>query len=140
MFIDFFYKLKHVGIPVSPTAFLTLQKALSKGLVVTLNDFYTASRAILVKSERYFDLFDQVFAHHFRGAELPDGEGFEIDELARTMLEAWLQNPEELSKLLGVDESALTKLTPEELIEYFKSCRAKRPAAGGDHRRTAVSA
>ena len=120
MFIEFFYKLKDVGIPVSPTAFLTLQKALSKGLVVTLEDFYTASRAILVKSERYFDLYDQVFAHHFRGAEMPDYEGIELDELARTMLEAWLQNPEELSKLLGVDESALKKLTPEELIEYFK--------------------
>jgi len=120
MFIDFFYKLKNVGIPVSPTAFLTLQKALGRGLIVSLNDFYTAARAILVKSERYFDLFDQVFAHHFRGAELPDYEGIELDELARTMLEAWLQNPEELSKLLGVDESALTKLTPEELIEYFK--------------------
>ena len=120
MFIDFFYKLRQVGIPVSPTAFLTLQKALTRGLVVTLNDFYTASRSILVKSERYFDLFDQVFAHHFRGAELPDQEGLELDELARTMLEAWLQNPEELSKLLGVDESALNKLTPEELIEYFK--------------------
>ncbi|MEJ2166212.1 MAG: hypothetical protein P8X90_11825, partial [Desulfobacterales bacterium] len=114
MFINFFYKLKQVGIPVSSTAFLTLQKALSQGLVVTLNDFYTASRAILVKSERYFDLFDQVFAHHFRGAELPDSEGIELDDLARTMLEAWLQNPEELSKLLGVDASALTKLTPEE--------------------------
>jgi uncharacterized protein len=120
MFIDFFYKLRQVGIPVSPTAFLTLQKALTRGLVVTLNDFYTASRSILVKSERYFDLFDQVFAHHFRGAELPDQEGLELDELARTMLEAWLQNPEELSKLLGVDESALNKFTPEELIEYFK--------------------
>jgi uncharacterized protein with von Willebrand factor type A (vWA) domain len=32
-----------------------------------LDDFYTAARAILVKSERYFDLFDQVFAHHFEG-------------------------------------------------------------------------
>ena len=120
MFIDFFYKLKEVGIPVSPTAFLTLQRALSKGLVVTLEDFYTASRAILVKSERYFDLFDQVFAHHFRGAEMPDIEGIDLDELARTMLEAWLQNPAELSKLLDMDESALNKLTPEELIEYFK--------------------
>jgi hypothetical protein len=36
-----------------------------------------------VKSERYFDLFDQVFAHHFEGAELPDVEGLEIDEMAR---------------------------------------------------------
>jgi len=50
MFVDFFYKLKEVGIPVSPTAFLTLQKALKNGLVNTLDDFYTASRAILVKS------------------------------------------------------------------------------------------
>jgi uncharacterized protein with von Willebrand factor type A (vWA) domain len=113
MFIEFFYKLKEVGLPVSPTAFLTLQKALSNGLVVTLQDFYTASRAILVKSERYFDLFDQVFAHHFRGVEMPDYEGIELDELARTMLEAWLKNPAELSTLLGVDESALNKLTPE---------------------------
>ncbi len=81
MFVDFFYKLKEVGIPVSPTAFLTLQKALRNGLVNTLDDFYTAARAILVKSERYFDLYDQVFAHHFQGAELPDFEGIELDEL-----------------------------------------------------------
>jgi uncharacterized protein with von Willebrand factor type A (vWA) domain len=120
MFVDFFYKLKDVGIPVSPTAFLTLQKALSNGLVASLDDFYTASRAILVKSERYFDLYDQVFAHHFQGAEMPDNEGIELDELVRSMLEGWLQNPRELSKLLGVDESALTRLTPEELIQYFK--------------------
>ena len=120
MFIDFFYKLKDVGIPVSPTSFLTLQKALGRGLVNSLEDFYTASRTVLVKSERYFDLFDQVFAHHFKGAEMPDKEGLEIDEMVRVMLEAWLQNPEDMSKLLGVDESALNKLTPEQLIEYFK--------------------
>jgi uncharacterized protein with von Willebrand factor type A (vWA) domain len=120
MFVDFFYKLKDVGIPVSPTSFLTLHKALGSGLVNSLEDFYTASRAVLVKSERYFDLFDQVFAHHFQGAEMPEHEGFELDEMARVMLEAWLQNPEGLSQLLGVDESALNKLTPEQLIEYFK--------------------
>ena len=85
MFVDFFYQLKDVGIPVSPTAFLTLQKALRNGLVNTLDDFYTASRAILVKSERYFDLYDQVFAYHFEGADLPDDEGIELDELVRTM-------------------------------------------------------
>ena len=120
MFIDFFYKLKDVGIPVSPTSFLTLHKALGSGLVNSLEDFYTASRTVLVKSERYFDLFDQVFAHHFQGAEMPDKEGVELDEMVRVMLEAWLQNPEDMSKLLGVDESALNKLTPEQLIEYFK--------------------
>jgi uncharacterized protein with von Willebrand factor type A (vWA) domain len=120
MFIDFFYKLKDVGIPVSPTSFLTLQKALGGGLVNSLQDFYTASRTVLVKSERYFDLFDQVFAHHFQGAEMPEREGVDLDEMVRAMLEAWLKSPEDMAKLMGVDESELNKLTPEELIEYFK--------------------
>ena len=78
MFIDFFYTLKQVGIPVSPTSFLTLHKALGTGLIDSLDDFYTCARAILVKSERYFDLFDQVFAHQFQGAELPDYKGIEL--------------------------------------------------------------
>ncbi len=120
MFIDFFYQLKDHGVPVSPTAFLTLQKALGRGLVSSLEDFYTVSRSILVKSERYFDLYDQVFAHHFEGVALPDLEGLELDELARSLLEQWLQNPKEMADALGVDEEELKKLTPEELIEYFK--------------------
>ena len=120
MFVDFFYKLKDVGIPVSPTSFLRLQKALGSGLVNSLEDFYTASRTVLVKSERYFDLFDQVFAHHFKGAEMPDKEGLELDEMVRAMLESWLKSPEDMAQILGVDESELNKLTPEELIEYFK--------------------
>jgi uncharacterized protein with von Willebrand factor type A (vWA) domain len=120
MFIDFFYKLKSAGIPVSPTAFLTLQRVLSRGLVVGLDDFYTAARAILVKSERYFDLFDQIFAHHFQGAELPDREGLELDEIARTLLNEWLRDPHLLADALGLDASELARLTPEELIEYFK--------------------
>jgi uncharacterized protein with von Willebrand factor type A (vWA) domain len=121
LFVEFFYQLKDVGIPVSPTSFLTLHRALGSGLIDSLEDFYTASRAVLVKSERYFDLFDQVFACYFQGVEMPENQGFEFDEMARVMLEAWLQNPEDLSRLLGVDESALLKLTPEELIEYFKA-------------------
>ena len=120
MFIGFFYKLKEAGIPVSPTSFLTLHKALSKGLVSSLDDFYTASRAVLVKSERYFDLFDQVFAHHFEGAEMPDYEGVELDELARSLLESWLKDPKTLASALDLDESEIAKLTPDELIEYFK--------------------
>lgn len=121
MFIDFFYKLKEVGIPVSPTSFLTLHRALDRGLVSSLGDFYTASRTILVKSERYFDLYDQVFAHHFEGAEMPEGEeGYALAEMARMMLESWLQDPKTLAEALGADESELSKMSPDELIEYFK--------------------
>jgi uncharacterized protein with von Willebrand factor type A (vWA) domain len=121
MFVSFFFLLREAQIPVSPTAFLTLQKALKQGLIATLEDFYTAARAILIKSERYFDRFDQIFAHHFEGAELPDIEEFELDAIARAMLDQWLQNPRELADALGMDEAELQRLTPEELIEYFKA-------------------
>jgi uncharacterized protein with von Willebrand factor type A (vWA) domain len=120
MFIDFFYTLKDRGVPVTPTAFLTLHRALSKGLIQSLNDFYTASRSILIKSERYFDLYDQIFAHHFEGAELSDDLGLEIDEMARAMLEQWLQDPKAMADALGVNEADLQSMTPEELIDYFK--------------------
>ena len=119
MFTEFFYILKKVGIPVSPTSFLRLQKALSMGLVNSIDDFYTAARSILVKSERYFDLYDQVFAHKFEGAELKEPDEVELNEVARALLEEWLKNPKELADALGVDEKELSKLTPEELIEYF---------------------
>jgi uncharacterized protein with von Willebrand factor type A (vWA) domain len=121
MFVSFFFLLREAQIPVSPTAFLTLQKALKQGLIATLEDFYIAARAILIKSERYFDRFDQIFAHHFEGAELPDIEEFELDAIARAMIDQWLQNPRELADALGMDEAELQRLTPEELIEYFKA-------------------
>ena len=120
MFISFFYQLKEVGIPVTPTSFLTLQRALRQGLVSSLDEFYMAARAILIKSERYFDLYDQVFAAHFEGVPLPDIDGFEMDDLARAMLDEWLKDPRQLSDFLGIDPETLKNLTPEELIEYFK--------------------
>lgn len=120
MFIPFFYLLRNVGIPVSPTAFLTLQRAMRMGLIGSLDDFYIAARTTLVKSERHFDIFDQVFSHHFEGAELPAEEGFEMDEIARGLLDEWLKNPKEIARALGIDEKKAASLTPDELIEYFK--------------------
>ena len=121
MFIDFFYSLKNAGIQVSPTSFLTLQKALDMGLINSLDEFYTSARAILVKSERYFDVYDQIFAHRFEGAELPEYQGIEIDDISRAMLEEWLKNPQNLAHALDMDEAELLQMTPDELIEYFKA-------------------
>jgi uncharacterized protein with von Willebrand factor type A (vWA) domain len=120
MFVEFFYKLRDAGIPVSPTAFLTLQKALRLGLINSLEDFYTSCRAILVKSERYFDLYDRIFAHCFQGAELPEDKGLEIDDAIKSMLDLWLKNPRMLADALGIDEATLAKLSPDQLIEYLK--------------------
>lgn len=119
MFVDFFYTLRDRGIPVTPTSFLRLHKALSMGLVQSMEDFYTAARAILVKSERYFDSYDQIFAHHFKGVELHDPTAVELTEIARAMLDEWLKNPGDMARALGLDEAELQKMTPEELIQYF---------------------
>jgi uncharacterized protein with von Willebrand factor type A (vWA) domain len=119
VFVDFFYTLRDRGIPVTPTSFLRLQKAMNMGLVHSLDEFYTAARAILVKSERYFDTYDQIFAHHFKGASFEDPTAVELTEIAKSLLEEWLKNPEEMADALGIDKEKLKKMTPEELIQYF---------------------
>lgn len=121
MFVEFFYTLKNVGIPVSPTSFLTLHRAMEMGLVNTIEDFYFTARTVLVKSEKYFDLYDQVFSHIFEGIEMVITHQDELDLLAMGMLEEWLKNPKKLAQSLGVDEKELQQLSPEELVEYFKA-------------------
>ena len=120
MFIQFFYTLRDVGIPVSPTSFLLLQRAMGDGLVNSLDDFYIAARAILVKSEKYFDLYDQVFAHTFEGADLAQAGEAEFDLVAAGLLDEWLKNPKRLAHALGLDEKKLASMSPEEVLAYFK--------------------
>ncbi len=119
MFVNFFYTLKDAGIPISPTSFLRLHKALKLGLVTGLDDFYVTARSVLVKSERYFDLYDRVFAHIFHGAELPDFQAIDLNAAARDLLNEWLQDPEALARALGISQEQLQQMSPEELIKYF---------------------
>ena len=119
MFVPFFYDLKDSGIPVTPTAFLRLQKALCLGLVTSLDDLYTVARALLVKSERDFDTYDQVFARFFAGVEFKPEEGLKIDDTVRALLDEWLRDPGELARALGLSEEQLRRMSGEELVRYF---------------------
>jgi len=119
VFVSFFYSLRDRGIPVTPTSFLRLQQAMRLGAIRSLNNFYVVARALLVKSERYFDIYDQIFAHHFEGVELPDPDEIELNEMTKLLLDEWLKNPEAVADALGVKEEDLQKLTPEELEQYF---------------------
>ena len=70
MLVRFFLLLKSAGVPVSITELLTLLEALKAGLgEISAERFYYLARTCLVKDERYYDKFDQVFAAHFKGAE-----------------------------------------------------------------------
>jgi hypothetical protein len=119
LFINFFYMLKDKGAPVSPTSFLRLHKALSLGLIETLDDFYTAARSILIKNERYFDIYDQVFSYYFKGVAIPEGGEAQINDVMQALLAEWLKNPREMADALGIDEKELARFTPEELLKYF---------------------
>jgi uncharacterized protein with von Willebrand factor type A (vWA) domain len=119
MFVHFFYMLRDKGIPVSPTSFLRLQKALGMGLVSSLGDFYIAARSLLVKSERYFDVYDQTFAAAFQGVTQIDPTEVELTELAKALLSEWLKDPGAMAEALGVPEEELKEMTPEELLQYF---------------------
>lgn len=119
MFINFFYELRDIGVPVTPTSFLRLHTALQSGLINSMEDFYVSARSILVKSERYFDLYDQLFAYYFKGVEFPDPKGLALDSAAKALLELWLKDPDSLADILDVDPDELKKLSPAELLEYF---------------------
>ncbi len=119
MFVQFFYDLRNSGIPVTPTAFLRLQKSLSMGLITSLDDLYTVARALLVKSERDFDIYDQVFARFFAGVEIRPPDGLNIDDSVRALLDEWLRDPGELARALGLSEEQLRRMSGEELVRYF---------------------
>src|SRR5512139_3228517 len=86
MFTDFFFLLRSYGVPVTVTEWLALMRGLAMGLVPTgLDHFYAVARSILVKSEAYFDQYDQAFVHMFEGIETPMEIADEVWE--------WLADP-----------------------------------------------
>lgn len=91
MLIEFFYKLREAKLPVSLTEYLTLLQGLEQQVAgYSVEDFYYLSRASLVKDERYYDRFDQVFSAHFEGLENL------FNEVVGEIPEEWLRKQMEL--------------------------------------------
>lgn len=102
MLIDLFHKLRKVQIPVSITEYLALMGALDAGIAgSSVGNFYYLARTTLVKDERYFDRFDQVFGEHFRGQETL------FDEIIGEIPLEWLRKQRELN--LTDEEKALVE-------------------------------
>ncbi len=99
MLIDFFFKLRAAGVKVSITEFLSLLEALRAQVAApTLDDFYYLARLCLVKDERHFDRFDQVFGAYFKGAQA------NFDTVAGAVPDDWLRKLAELT--LSPEEKA----------------------------------
>ena len=107
-------------MPVSPTDFLRLQKALAGGLITSLEDFYVVARSVMIKRERHFDLYDQLFANYFRGKELTRRSHRALDDELQELLQQWLQDPQFQQTLPDEEREKIKSMTPDELIKYFE--------------------
>ena len=103
MLIEFFFNLRQAKIPVSIREYLTLLEELKKEVIrPQVEDFYYLARLVMVKDEKYYDQFDQVFESYFKGVEQKVALSGEIP------LE-WLEN--KLRQTLSAEEkAALQKL------------------------------
>ena len=104
MFLTFFTELRAAKVPVSFREYLSLLEALDRDLAdKSVEEFYYLSRTCLVKDERHFDKFDQVFAHVFKGIEsmgrAVDETGIP-DEWLRKLAERGAIDPDERVVLL----------------------------------------
>jgi len=113
VFVEFLYRLRAQGLKVTPTEWLTLMDALSRGHArSSLSVFYHLARATLVKTEADFDRYDQAFGSHFEGLE----DTFDLDE----ELLKWLENPVMPRALTEAEMAALDRLDLDTLREEFE--------------------
>ncbi len=115
MLVNFFHVLKDTGVPVTPRELLDLVEAMEHRLAFgDMDDFYSLSRAILVKDEKYYDRFDRAFGLHFQDLEA-------LDDVIEAMIpDDWLRS-EFMKQLSEEDKAKIESLGGlEELIEQFK--------------------
>ena len=88
MLLPFFTALRDARVPVSMKEWLHLMEAMDRDVAGRrVDDFYHLSRAVLVKDEKHYDRFDQVFGKVFAGIETV-GAG---DEPSLDVPEEWLK-------------------------------------------------
>jgi uncharacterized protein with von Willebrand factor type A (vWA) domain len=112
MFTDFFYTLKRKKVPVSIIEWMTLMEALSKGCISNLDEFYYLARAILVKSESYYDHYDVAFQEYFKGIETPE-------EISEQIME-WLQDPINRMTLSEEERTLFDSMDFDELLRELE--------------------
>jgi uncharacterized protein with von Willebrand factor type A (vWA) domain len=101
MLTGFFLHLKAHKLPVSTRELLTLLEALDARVIsLSIDDFYTLSRACFVKDEQHFDRFDLAFGTYFKGVDA-------IFDVRAGIPEAWLRK--EFERYLSDEDKKLVE-------------------------------
>ncbi len=113
MFTGFLFHLRACGLKIGLTEWLALIEALARGHArCSLSVFYHLARALLVKNESQFDLYDQAFAAFFADIEFQ----FDVDnELLK-----WLENPVMPRQLTPEEVEQLDMMDLDRLREEFE--------------------
>jgi uncharacterized protein len=113
VFLGFFFHLRALGLKVSLTEWLTLTQALGRGHErASLSTFYHLARALLVKKESQYDLYDRAFSQWFGGLE----EQYALDE----QVLQWLMDPVLPRELSDEERAQLQSMDLESLREQFE--------------------
>ena len=118
MYTNFFLDLKKFGVPVSIQEFLNFLNCLQTNLTeFEIEKFYFLAKTSLVKHEKYFDTFDQIFSSNFNGLEKIELEKF-LDKM--DLPSEWLEKLAE--KFLSKEEMKQIKSLGnfEKLMETLK--------------------
>jgi uncharacterized protein with von Willebrand factor type A (vWA) domain len=128
LFAELFFGLRQAGLKIGLGEWMALLETLKAGLVKPdLSDFYHVARAVLIKNESHYDLWDQVFMSVFGGLESvrPSIERF-LD---------WLKQPQALGQLTPEQLAALAELPLDRLRELFEQrLRAQKERHDGGNR------
>ncbi|MFC2056306.1 VWA domain-containing protein [Chloroflexota bacterium] len=99
-------------MPVTITEWMTLMEALDKGYITNLDEFYFLARAILIKSEAYYDHYDIAFQEYFKGIE----GSAEIEE---QILE-WLKDPLNQTRFLEEGQTSFDEIDFSDMLKELE--------------------
>ena len=112
MFIDFFFRLKSYGVPVSIHEWMTLHHALSLNVNdCSMTKFYHIGKSVLVKNEIYFDKYDLAFLDTFKDVNTTDEM---LDEILKG-----LKKVKEL-RLTEEEKMQMEQLNLDEILRNFE--------------------
>src|SRR5215813_588292 len=114
MFLDFFFELRRLKVPVATQEWMTLMQGLSLGLHdSSLDGFYRLARAVCVKDIAHYDAFDAAFLAVFRGITR--------DSLLLTEeMMSWLADPKLKEMLTEEEKELLRNMSLAEVRELFR--------------------
>jgi uncharacterized protein with von Willebrand factor type A (vWA) domain len=128
VFIGFFFHLRALGLKIGLTEWMSLMQALGRGHDrASLSTFYHLARALLVKKESQYDIYDRAFAQWFGGLN----EQYAVDE----EILQWLENPV-LPRELSAEEQAQLKAMDLDTLraQFDERLRTQRERHDGGNR------